>query len=85
MMDISDIAAAALKPEGIGVCNCSHYNDKRKPNPRCPKCHGSGKLTACLACEGSGWMATANTVCPQCQGNGYRPPETPATRSYSTE
>jgi hypothetical protein len=30
-------------------------------------------------------MATANTVCPQCQGKGYRPPETPATRSYSTE
>jgi DnaJ-class molecular chaperone len=73
-MDTSDIAAAALKPDGVGVCNCSRHTDKRKPMRRCPKCHGSGKLTACLDCEGSGWKPAINAACQKCEGKGYIPP-----------
>jgi DnaJ-class molecular chaperone len=73
-MDTSDIAAAALKPDGVGVCNCSRHTNKRKPIRSCPKCHGTGKLTACLDCEGSGWKPAINAACPKCAGKGYIPP-----------
>jgi hypothetical protein len=70
-MDTSDIAAAALKPDGRGRCNCARRTKDRKAHPACAKCHGKGILTACLECGGSGWKATANEVCSKCQGNGY--------------
>jgi hypothetical protein len=76
MMDTTDIAAAAQKPDGIGVCNCSRHTDKKKPNRRCPKCHGSGKLTACVECEGSGWDSATNAAHAKCGGKGYiEPPQ----------
>jgi DnaJ-class molecular chaperone len=80
LMDTSDIAAAALHPDGRGKCNCSRETKTRKPNPRCVKCNGSGIVTACEDCEGSGWKANQNKICPRCQGRGYMSGE-PTRRS----
>jgi hypothetical protein len=70
-MDMTDIAAAALKANHKGPCSCKHRTKDRKPHPACPKCHGQGTLTACGECEGSGWSAANNKLCQKCQGNGY--------------
>jgi hypothetical protein len=70
-MDTTDIAAAALKTDGKGPCNCKHRTNDRKPHPACPKCHGHGILTACLRCGGAGWEAAENKICPKCEGKGH--------------
>jgi DnaJ-class molecular chaperone len=72
MIDTTYLAAAALQPDGIGPCNCKHHTNDGKPSKQCPACHGTGKLTACLECEGSGWNPKRNTVCSKCEGHGYR-------------
>jgi hypothetical protein len=70
-MDTTDIAAAALKPDGKGRCHCAKNTKDGKPHKACVKCHGKGILTACLECGGSGWKAEKNTTCAKCGGNGY--------------
>ena len=70
-MDNSDIAAAALQPGKIGKCSCSRHTKNAKPNKGCKKCKGTGKVTACAECEGSGWSAPLNRMCGRCQGAGY--------------
>lgn len=70
-MDTSDIAAAALKPDGRGRCSCARHTKSHNPDRRCPKCHGTGMLTACLTCGGSGWNPKANKMCQNCQGCGF--------------
>jgi DnaJ-class molecular chaperone len=72
MMDTSDIAAAALKPDHKGKCNCARGAKNLKPISRCPKCKGTGILTACDACEGSGWDKNTNSTCGRCGGKGFR-------------
>ena len=71
MIDTSYIAAAALKPGGKGPCNCRQFTRDGKPSVKCEMCHGSGTLTACLTCEGSGWNAKTNKPCVPCSGHGY--------------
>jgi hypothetical protein len=72
LMDATDIAAAALKPDGRGPCNCRKATKNAKPHSKCPKCRGTGTLTACEDCGGSGWNAKKQGVCSLCQGHGYR-------------
>ena len=71
MIETTYIAAAALKEDGVGPCNCKHHTKGGKPRKQCSMCHGTGKLKACLTCEGTGWNPTTNKACPKCQGNGY--------------
>ena len=70
-MDTTDIAAAALKPDGKGRCHCARNTKDRKPSKACKKCHGSGILAACLNCGGAGWNAAAREICAKCQGAGF--------------
>lgn len=70
-MDTTDIAAAALKPNHKGHCNCSARTRDKRPNRACPKCKGTGTLTACAECEGSGWNKTNQKACMRCGGAGY--------------
>lgn len=51
-MDTSDIAAAALRPDHIGKCNCSRHTKNKMPNRGCKKCKGTGKVKACDKCDG---------------------------------
>lgn len=71
MTDVSDIAAAALKADGVGPCNCKKHTKDAAPSIRCAKCKGTGKITACLDCGGSGWNPKKNKTCPVCMGLGH--------------
>jgi DnaJ-class molecular chaperone len=70
-MDNSDLAAAALKPDLRAKCNCRKQTKMGKPNKTCPKCHGTGTVTACKDCEASGWSRVQNKICPKCAGTGH--------------
>jgi len=67
-MDTSDIAAAAIRPNRTGRCNCA--TGKKRPKPKCPKCKGTGKITVCENCEGAGWDIKNNRGCLRCQSTG---------------
>lgn len=73
-MDISDLAAAALKPDHIGRCNCARNTKDLKPRRNCPKCGGKGKVHACDGCDGSGWNREKQIACAKCEGKGYTKP-----------
>lgn len=70
-MDNGDLAAAAIKPNRIGPCNCKRTTKNGKPSRKCLKCAGTGKITACAECEASGWSSKQNKPCPKCQGLGH--------------
>jgi hypothetical protein len=70
-MDNSDLAAAALRPDHTGKCNCSRNTKLGKPSKTCKKCKGTGRVTACADCEGSGWNKNSNSMCRKCVGCGY--------------
>jgi len=70
-MDVSDIALAATLHHGVGPCNCKQRTKDRKPHAACKKCHGTGKLTACLDCGGAGWKAAEAKICAKCEGRGH--------------
>lgn len=71
-METSDIAAAALKKDGIGVCLCSKQTRNGRSRPKCPKCHGTGKIKVCEKCEGSGWNRESQQKCSKCDGQGVQ-------------
>jgi hypothetical protein len=71
-MDNSDLAAAALKPDLRAKCNCRKQTKMGKPNKMCPKCHGTGTVTACKDCSGSGWDGKKQCLCVGCSGKGWR-------------
>lgn len=71
-MDNSDIAAAALKKDHRGPCNCQKHSRTGLANRSCKKCQGTGIIHACRECSGSGWNAKQQKPCSICEGNGYR-------------
>lgn len=71
-MDTTDIAAAALKDSCRGPCSCKRGTRDGKPSRKCPKCQGTGTLTACKDCGGTGWNPLIQKMCQRCEGKGYR-------------
>jgi DnaJ-class molecular chaperone len=70
-VETADIAAAALQPDHKGKCLCRKHTKDGKPQKACPKCHGSGVVTACSLCEGSGWNSKLQNKCERCGGLGF--------------
>jgi hypothetical protein len=73
-MDNGDLAAAALRKDRKGPCNCAGRTRDKKPRRGCPKCAGSGTVEVCDACDGSGFNKDTQRACARCEGKGYRMP-----------
>ena len=65
-MSISEVLSqAALNKATIKCPKPGKHNNK------CA-CLGTGFVTACTGCDGSGWNARMNKVCGPCGGKGMR-------------
>lgn len=69
-MDTTDIAAAARNENHKARCHCYRNTQLKKPKPTCVKCKGTGTITACSHCAGSGWDRSSQSACIHCNGNG---------------